>query len=554
MPYFFFLLLLLCFSSCKQNQSASLANPPVLWAPYDQAAQLAANSNHEQERMRYRFIQSKVLDKNKVFAPLYEAVAAFPAQRYLALKPLILERDIPSIQQAISAGKLTYEELVLFYLHRIYHYELQASSSLNAIIALNPQVLQEARQRDRAGASGQHPIYGMPILLKDNIGTAAMKTTAGAVALLENQTADAFIVRQLQAKGALILGKVNLSEWANFLCDVCPNGQSAVGGQTLNPYGPRRFDTGGSSAGSGVSAAANYAVAAVGTETSGSILSPSSQNSLVGLKPTVGLLSRSGIVPISSTLDTPGPMTKNVTDNAILLDAMLGYDKQDARSVEESEDILSASLVAADPKKIRLGVMKNFHDRDTLYAAAIAQWQQAGAELVFFDPPQVPLNNFLQLLNADMANDMKAYLAKEVKDTKAVPYRSMEDLLYFNQQDTSLRIPYGQARFEGVVADTTSEEALEALREELRTAGRSFFQILEAEELHAILSINNYHAGYAAVAHYPAITVPMGYQPSGEPKSLTFIGKPFSEAKLLSIAKTFETLSASRKMPEKYKD
>ncbi len=553
MPYFFLFLLLLSFSACKQNQSASLANQATLWTPYDQAALLAANSNHEQERMRYRFIQSKVLDKNKVFAPLYTAVAAFPTERYLALKPFVLEQDIPSIQQAISAGKMTYEELVLFYLHRIYRYELEATTSLNAIIALNPKVLEEARQRDKAG-QGDHPIYGMPILLKDNIGTAAMKTTAGAAALLENQTADAFIVRQLQAKGALILGKVNLSEWANFLCDVCPNGQSAVGGQTLNPYGPRSFDTGGSSAGSGVSAAANYAVATVGTETSGSILSPSSQNSVVGLKPTVGLLSRTGIVPISSTLDTPGPMTKNVTDNAILLDAMLGYDKEDARSLEGGVAILADSQVAADPKKLRLGVMQNLQDRDSLYAAAVAQWQRAGAELVFFDPPQVPLNNFLQLLNADMAIDMKAYLAKEVKDSKAVPHRSMEDLLYFNQQDTSLRIPYGQARFEGVVADTTSEEALEALREELKTAGRSYFQILEEEQLDAILSINNYHAGYAAVAHYPALTVPMGYQPSGEPKSLTFIGKPFSEASLLRMGRTFEALSPARKIPEKYKN
>ncbi len=177
----------------------------------------------------------------------------------------------------------------------------------------------------------------MPILLKDNIGAAGMITTAGSVALADNNAGDAFITKRLKEENAIILGKANLSEWAYFLCTGCPVGYSAVGGQTINPYGRLQFESGGSSSGSGVSVAANYAVAAIGSETSGSILSPSSQNNLVGLKPTIGLLSRSGIVPISSHLDTPGPMTKNVVDNAIVLQALTGKDAADSYSYTSIE-------------------------------------------------------------------------------------------------------------------------------------------------------------------------------------------------------------------------
>ncbi|WP_338039008.1 amidase family protein [Maribacter litopenaei] len=324
--------------SCK-NESAPKKDV-VLWEPYNDSLEIAANADYEISRMRYKLIQSKVLDKNEVFLPLYDEVSKMDEAQYESLKPLILEQDIYTISNHIEEGRLSYEALVLFYLYRIYKYELNNETTLNTVIALNKEVVAEARDLDEQRKKGnlpevRHPIFGMPILLKDNINTSGMKTTAGSIALMENEVDDSFIVHRLKENGALILGKVNLSEWAYFLCSGCPVGYSAVGGQTLNPYGRRIFETGGSSSGSGTSVAANYAVAAVGTETSGSILSPSSQNSVVGLKPTIGLLSRSGIVPISSTLDTPDPMTKNVNDNAILLSAMLGYDAEDSKSVKE---------------------------------------------------------------------------------------------------------------------------------------------------------------------------------------------------------------------------
>lgn len=556
------------FNNKKDNENATFEDVPneefitlgedsdeeiVLWTPYNDSLEVAANTDHEKERMRYQFIQSKVLDKNEVFLPLYPEVSKFPSSKYEAMKPLVLETDIPTIQRHIKQGKFTYEDLALFYLTRIYKYELPNETTLNTVIALNPAILKEAKKLD-ANSEGHHPIYGMPILLKDNIGTKNMKTTAGSVALFNNETDNAFIVERLKANGALILGKVNLSEWANFICD-CPNGQSAVGGQTLNPYGRRVFDTGGSSAGSGTSVAANYAVAAVGTETSGSILSPSGQNSVVGMKPTIGLLSRSGIVPISSTLDTPGPMTKNVIDNGILLDAMRGFDENDGKSVQADWDTGWYSSENTTLKGKRLGVFKNYVERDTLYQETLEKLREAGAVIIEFEPPEVAFDGFLSILNIDMKYDLPKYINTWARNKDAVTVATVKDVVEFNLQDSLIRIPYGQARFDGIMADSTSIVALADIKKRLKSAGRSYFnQPLNANRLDAILSINNYDAGAAAVAEYPALTVPMGYRNSGEPVNLTFIAKQFQEGKLYKLGAAFEVLAAARKMPESYTD
>ncbi|MEB8330493.1 amidase family protein [Flavobacteriaceae bacterium KMM 6897] len=543
-------------TSCKQKQE-NPKEPVVLWEAYNDSAEVAANADHEIGRMQYKLIQSKVLDKNEVFRPLYEEVSKMTDTEYKNLIPLILEQDIPTLQASIAKGKLSYEKLVLFYLKRIYKYELDNTTTLNTILALNKDVVAEARALDefhkKYPKEKHHPIYGMPILLKDNINTLGMNTTAGSIALKDNKTDDAFIVQQLKKNGALILGKVNLSEWAYFLCSGCPVGYSAVGGQTLNPYGRRIFETGGSSAGSGTSVAANYAVAAVGTETSGSILSPSSQNSVVGLKPTIGLLSRSGIVPISSTLDTPGPMTKNVVDNAILLSAMLGKDLSDMKSVASTTDYMSGVSNAATLKGKRLGVFANLIEENEIYKNTVEQLKGLGAEIVVFTPPTVEMEGFLSILNIDMKNDLPNYLNSYVKDKDAVKIGSIEDAIDFNNLDSLVRIPYGQALFEGIVADSTTAESLEEIKSRLEKKGRTFFDFaLDKENLDAILSINNYHAGYAAVAKYPALTVPMGYKETGEPISLTFIGKSFQEDKLLALGRAFEMGTKVRKLPEMF--
>lgn len=553
------LLIIILLSACK-NEQETKKEEVILWTPYNDSIEVAANADHENGRMQYKLIQSKVLDKNEVFIPLYEEASKLTEAAYKEMLPIILEQDIFVIRNHIKEGRLTYENLVLFYLYRIYKYELNNETTLNTVIALNNDVVAQARELDRQNEKGiaaqmQHPIYGMPILLKDNINTLGMKTTAGSIALMDNEVDDSFIVQQLKRNGALVLGKVNLSEWAYFLCSGCPVGYSAYGGQTLNPYGRRIFETGGSSSGSGTAVAANYAVAAVGTETSGSILSPSSQNSVVGLKPTIGLLSRSGIVPISSTLDTPGPMTKNVKDNAILLSAMLGFDESDPASIEDSfPGILSAGLHPEPFSEMRLGAIKRLMETDSIYKQTIQGLKEAGATIILFTPPEVSMDGFLSILNIDMRNDLKSYL-KEETNSELVKITSIADAVTFNNADSLVRIPYGQALFEGILSDTTTTTELEEIKSNLEKNGRTFFDTaMEKYKLDAVLSINNYHAGYAAVAKYPALTIPMGYKISGEPLSLTFIGKPYSEANLLRIGKSYEDNFPNRVVPTDYQN
>lgn len=546
------LLVMLSFA-CNQEKKSKEAEPVVLWTPYNDSVEVTANAEHEKAKMRYTFIQSKVLDKNEVFQPLYQEVSQFSEETYELMKPLVLEQNIPTLQNHIAAGKFTYEDLTLFYLYRIYKYELPNETTLNSIIALNPKVLEEARELD-VNSEGHHPVYGMPILLKDNIGALDMNTTAGSIAFMENKTDDAFIVRRLKEKGALILGKANLSEWANFLCS-CPNGQSAVGGQTLNPYGRRVFDTGGSSAGSGTTTAANYAVAAIGTETSGSILSPSGQSSLVGMKPTIGLLSRTGIVPISSTLDTPGPMTKNVIDNAIVFDAMRGRDVKDSKSIPSDWPENWYQSISTSFKNKRLGVFKKYVENDSIYKETIVKMKSAGVSIVSFEPPEVDFEGFLSILNIDMKYDLPDYIVNEVKNKADIKVSSIQDLVDYNRADSLTRIPYGQIRFEGILNDSTTLDELQKIKQRLKNNGRRYFdKAMDEHGLDAVLSINNYDAGAAAVAEYPALTVPMGYKETGEPVNLTFIAKQYEEAKLYEIGAAFEALTHARKIPEGYED
>ena len=500
--------------------------------------------------MQFKLIQSKYLDMNAVFKPFEEDLAYFSEADYTSLKPFVLEKNIPEIQQAIKEGKLTYEKLTLFYLYRIRKFESDSTLYLNSIIALNPKVVEQAREKDKkAKGVDNYSVYGMPILLKDNINTTAMATTAGAIALAENNTKNnAFIVDQLLENDALILGKLNLSEWAYFFCSGCPLGYSAIGGQTLNPYGRKIFETGGSSAGSGVATAVNFAVATVGTETSGSITSPSSLNSIVGLKPTVGLLSRSGIVPISSTLDTSGPMTKNVTDNAILFNALLGYDVADFASPKDKIKAVNMNY-DDDLKGKRLGILKPLLT-DSIYKSTIEKLKKEGVTLIEITPPEISYDGFRTLLSADMKKDLPAYLKNYA--SKNISVKNVTNIIDFNLTDSILRAPYGQALFKGIKKDTTSDSELKEITQKLRTQGRLFLASLEEENLDAILSINNYHSGVSAMANYPNLSVPMGYKKSGEPISLTFIGKPYSEEKLLTIGYAFEQLTKVRELPKNY--
>ena len=541
-----YLLIAFVFFSCSKNLSSDRT-----WTSYDETSQIASLANNKNERMRFKLIQSKNLDKNEMFKSIQSQLGNFNEEDYIQLLPYILDKDILSIQKSIDERKLNYEKLTKWYLYRILKFESNRETFLNAILSINKNAVQEAKLLDKSSVkSKSHPIYGMPILLKDNINTKGMPTTAGAVALKDNNTGDAFIVNQLKAKGAIILGKANLSEWAYFLCDGCPSGYSALGGQTLNPYGRTLFDTGGSSSGSGVSVAANYAVAAVGSETSGSIISPSSQNSVVGLKPTIGNVSRTGIIPISSTLDTAGPMAKNVTDTAILLSAIMGYDSEDATTIRSNNTDFWTNFSDNALKGKRFGIFKAYLS-NPIYQKTIDKLKSQGVEIIEIEPQNVNFNGFVTFLNADMKVDLPKYLKSHssVYDS----FKTVDDIVAFNNQQASQRIPYGQALFEGIVAETISASDFEKLKMRFLNESISFFETpMKTHNLDAIVSINNYNSGHAAMAKYPCLGIPMGYSEAGEPIGITFIARPFEEEKLLQIGYAFEKLNPIRKAPAKY--
>ncbi|MEO1033580.1 MAG: amidase family protein [Bacteroidota bacterium] len=503
----------------------------------------------------FKVLDSKNLSKEEIWADINPQMEDFTEADYKRLEPYILEKDITYLQVNRTRKKFTYVELVKFYLYRIRKFDRENPLSLNSVISINPNVIEEAKARDFdfENNNKRHPIIGMPILLKDNINASGMATTAGAVALKDNRADDAFIVKQLKSKGALILGKANLSEWAYFFCGDCPSGYSAIGGQTLNPYGRRIIDTGGSSSGSGVAASANFAAATIGSETAGSILSPASQNSVVGLKPTIGLVSRSGIVPISSTLDTAGPITRTVMDNALVLDAIVGEDKADSKSSKinwSSTGIYFGGLKQASIKGKRFGAPKRFLE-DTLYAKAIDVLKQQGAEIVEIEEEQLGLPNFLNLLNLDMKKDLPSYM--ENYADKSIALRTIADVMAFNLKDSLKTMPYGQKLFQGIVDDKGDAVYLEQIKDTLSTNGKQYFdRPMNQYELDGFLSINNSHAAFAAVAEYPALTVPMGYTGEGVPKGLTFIAKGLQEKQLLEWAYVYEQASKARVSPKNY--
>ena len=501
-----------------------------------------------------KVLDSKYIKASELWDSYDTQLEDFSEANYNEMKELIIEQDIPTLQKYIAEGKLNYEKLTKFYLYRIRKFDRENELSLNSIISLNPNVIEEAKKADKVRfIEAPHPIFGMPMLLKDNVNASGMPTTAGAVALKDNLTDDAYIVKQLKKQGALILGKTNLSEWAYFFCGDCPSGYSAIGGQTLNPYGRRIFDTGGSSSGSGVAMAANFAVAAIGSETSGSILSPSSANSIVGLKPTIGLVSRRGIVPISSTLDTAGPMTKNVMDNAIVLDAIYGEDLSDSKSIYALwlngfyyEELAQSNTL----KGKRFGAFRRLLN-DSIYVSALDDLKQLGATIVEVEEGARQLPNFINLLNLDMKNDLPKYL--DAYANNSIVVKSVADVIEYNKTDSSKTMPYGQKLFNGIVADKGDEAYLLAIKDSLNTIGQTFFNKPRSKHnLDGFLSINNYHASLAAVAEYPAITVPMGYDTHGKPKGLTFIGKRLEEKQLLEYAYAYEQASKKRKTPSNY--
>ena len=524
-------------------------NPIIVWENYDESQEIEDNSNHEISRMRYKRLQSITKDRNEIFKPFHDFLKSYDISYHNSIKDLIINQNISSIQSHISEGKFNYEDLVKFYLYRIYNFEMDKDLYLNSIISLNPEIINEAKELDRNNKP-ENLLYGIPILVKDNINVEGMVTSAGATVFKDNFIdVDARVIENLKNNNALILGKLNMSEWAYYFCRPCPVGYSSLGGQTLNPYGRKVFESGGSSSGSGVSIAANFAAASIGSETSGSILSPSSKNSLVGLKPTIGSISRSGIVPISSFFDTSGPMTTNVYDNAILYNSMIGYDDKDELSYK-ADKIDLEEMTSFNPKNIVVGMSSN-DLKDSLITIALDDLKITGVSNAIYDPEEYSLPSFRSILTSDMKRDLPKYITDYAN--KDIQVFNVTDIVEFNNKDTLIHAPYGQYIFNEIKEDQVSDSELKQMKINTKSQATDYLnKIMTNNEFDIFISVDNNMAGIAAAAHFPALTIPMGYRSDGIPSNITFIAKSKNEQLLYNIAYRYENQSKRRVPPKKY--
>lgn len=487
------------------------------------------------------------------------------------------ETTISLLQQGMQSGKYTSRQLVSLYLQRIAQID-KNGVQLNSVITINPDAADIAKQMDDERKSGKvrSPLHGIPVLIKDNIDTAdKMVTSAGSLALAGSLAQqDAFIVSRLREAGAVILGKTNLSEWANFRSGRSTSGWSGRGGQTVNPYILDRNPC-GSSSGSGVSVSANLCAAAIGTETNGSIVCPSSINCVVGLKPTVGLWSRSGIIPIAHSQDTAGPMTRTVSDAAIMLGLLTGIDDRDESTRTGRGKTLTDYTPYLDPEGLkgsRIGVARNFfgfHDKvDALMENAIKAMREKGALII--DPADIKTTGEIEKYEFDVLlyefkADLNLYLSALPESVRT---RSLRDLIAFNEANREKEMPwFGQEIFvsaqeKGPLTDRAYIRALENLRK--FSGKQGIDSTLKKYNLDAIIAptagpacntdwINGDHfsggsSSPAACAGYPAITVPAGFI-SGLPVGITFMGAAWSEPVLIKLAFAFEQATRHRKMP-----
>lgn len=471
----------------------------------------------------------------------------------------IKEITIDQIQEALRTQKITCVELVTLFLERIDAFD-KGGPKINSILTLNPAVLHIAAELDRSSEK-KGPLFGIPVLVKDNIETKdSMPTTAGSIALKDNfSQEDSWVAKKLREAGAIILGKTNMSEWAYFMSTDAPSGYSGLGGQVLNPYGPESFsagNVGGSSSGSGASIAANFAIVAIGTETSGSILSPASANSIVGIKPTVGLISRSGIIPLSLSQDTAGPMARTVRDAAISLGVMTGVDSNDPVTACSKGKALidyTKHLKLDGLKGARIGVDYSYlsgtgeerQEQRRLINEAIEEMKAQGAHVVEVEIPTVDMNP--DVLFYEFKHHLNSYLAKT---PDSVEVKSLEDVIRFNER-------------EGLVYNQTllieSQQKSVSLEDEAYLKQREYDvnhsrelgidKVMKEHQLDALLFANNLGAALPAKAGYPSITVPAGYTNSGMPVGITFTGMAFSEPRLIELAYSYEQQSLKRVPP-----
>ena len=483
------------------------------------------------------------------------------------------DQSIAGLQGLMASGATSAEEIARSYLDRIDAID-RSGPTLRAMLETNPDALRIAADldRERLASGPRGPLHGVPIVLKDNIDTGdAMATTAGSLALDGHRAAaDAFLVGRLRAAGAVVLGKTNLSEWANFRSTRSASGWSSRGGQVRNPYALDRSPC-GSSSGSGVAVAAGLAAAAVGTETDGSIVCPAAVNGVVGLKPTVGLVSRSGIVPIAASQDTAGPMTRTVEDAAILLSAMAGVDPRDpATRAARPPPEYGSFLAGPGLHGARLGVARGFFGRhdgaDRVIEGTLATLRGLGAEVVEVDLGGAPglREHELTVLLYEFKAGLNAYL----RDHPQAPVRSLEEVIAFDERHADRVMPYFRqellemAQAKGGLDDDAYREARAACLRLARDEGID--AALREHALDALVAPTTSPAwvtdpivgdrspggcsGLAAIAGYPHVTVPAGFV-HGLPVGLSFFGAAYRDGQLLAYAHAFEQAAGARRAP-----
>lgn len=496
----------------------------------------------DQIKMQYDEVPQtpyKIEVETKVFSEIISV------ERYAQLEKWLSYGSIYEIQSKIKAGEITVEELVVFYVKRIE----KNDGEYNSVLRLNENILEEARNQDKKIRDGEKlgPLTGVIVLVKDNVSVEGMGTSAGSYALKNLTTSrSSFVVDSLKSKGALILGKANLSEFSNFMSMPSANGFSTLGGQTKNAYG--KYDVGGSSSGSSVAASLGFSTVTIGSETSGSLIYPAGQNSVVAIKPSLGLLSRDLVIPISEAQDTLGYIGRNVEDVYKVFKYSLLRDENDPLS--QNYDLLDENELNIELDKSyiqgkRLGIL---NDGSNEINKVISDLKGLGCEVVEIQMSD-ELNNIdmMTVLSYGIKHDLNSYLQNPAVKS---PHKNLEEIIAFNNIDDT-RAPYGQFYLELGQGNSTIKDEYESIVKKNRKISSEWIdKTLEENKIDYLVSMSNALSGVYAPAGYPAVTVPSGYRENGEPYGVTFVGPLCKDLSLLNFAYGYEQGTLYRKNPK----
>ncbi|EAH4442920.1 amidase family protein [Listeria innocua] len=478
-------------------------------------------------------------DKERVMDPIDAQLESLDIAALEEKEQLVIGADIAKLQNLITTNQLSYKELAGIYLNRIKKHD-QNGIMLNAITEINPTIIAEAEQLDNQNEPNKPALYGMPVVLKDNIGTITLPTSAGTVALKDwVMEKDAAIVDKLKTNGALILGKTNMSEWAAAMDDGVPNGYSGKKGRSKNPYSSE-LDPLGSSSGSATAATCDFAAIAIGTETNGSIILPAGAQSVVGFKPSQGLVSNEGIIPLSSRFDTPGPLTRTVTDAYLTTNVLM----DEANQTPLSKDALKnkrIGLLSDDESNEETAILKKIKKDLTTAGATVIEG------ITLEELEQVDAD-YITLLNADFKRDLNQFL-----QINRSPMSTLESIIAFNKTNPTRNMKFGQSELVASQNSTmTKQEADNVANELIHITQNELDSVLQNERLDAIVSagVGGSVKFLAPIAGNPELTIPAGYDTeSNQPKSLTFVSKRNTDIALLNMGYAYEQISKNRKNP-----